>query len=91
MDHDQVLILKKEKRKTKTRFIPPIMMLAAGAVASIMCFLAGYELLKSMIILFAVLLVFAILGTIVKAVVDSFHTVMDYSRFFDEDGEVVEK
>ncbi|MBP3468488.1 MAG: hypothetical protein J6K26_03105 [Lachnospiraceae bacterium] len=89
MDHNQILVL--QRRKRRTRFIPPIMMLSAGAVASIMCLIAGYELLKSMIILFVTLLVFAILGTIVKAVVDSFRTVMDYSQFFDEDGEVVEK
>ena len=89
MDHNQILVL--QRRKRRTRFIPPIMMLSAGAVASIMCLIAGYELLKCMIILFVTLLVFAILGTIVKAVVDSFRTVMDYSQFFDEDGEVVEK
>ena len=89
MDHNQILVL--QRRKRRTRFIPPIMMLSAGAVASIMCLIEGYELLKSMIILFVTLLVFAILGTIVKAVVDSFRTVMDYSQFFDEDGEVVEK
>lgn len=89
MDHNQILM--QERRKKKTRFIPPLMMLSSGAVASIMCFISGYELIKSMTILFVTLLVFAILGTIIKVIVDSFHTEMDYTDFFDEDGEIVEK
>lgn len=80
-----------ERRKKKTKFIPPIMMLTAGLVAAVICFAAGYESVKSMFILFITMLIFAILGTVIKSIVDHFQTVMDYSDFFDEDGEIVEK
>lgn len=89
MDHNQARLL--ERRKKKTRFIPPIMMLTAGLITSVMCFAAGYEPIKSMLFLFIALLVFAILGTVIKSIVDHFQTEMDYSDFFDEDGEIVEK
>lgn len=89
MDHNQVRLL--GRRNGKTKFIPPIMMLTAGLVTSIICFVAGYELLKSMFILFIAMLVFAILGTIIKSIMDHFRTEMDYSDYFDEDGEIVEK
>lgn len=89
MNYNQVVQL--ERRKRKTKFIPPIMMLTAGLITSVICFVAGYELLKSMLILFISMLIFAILGTIVKSIVDHFRTEMDYSDFFDEDGEIVEK
>ncbi len=89
MNHNQMILL--EHRKRKTKFIPPIMMLTAGLITSVMCFAAGYELLKSMFILFIVMLIFAILGTVIKSIVDRFRTEMDYSEYFDEDGEIVEK
>lgn len=89
MDHNQARIL--ERRKAKTKFIPPIMMLTAGLITSVICLVLGYELLKSMLILFVVMLIFAILGTVIKSITDRFRVRMDYSDFFDEDGEIVEK
>ncbi len=89
MNYNQMVQL--ERRKRKTKFIPPIMMLTAGLITSVICFVAGYELLKSMLILFFSMLIFAIMGTIIKSIVDHFRTEMDYSDFFDEDGEIVEK
>lgn len=89
MDHNQTWLV--QQRKKKTKFIPPLMMLTAGLITSVICFVAGYELLKSMLILFFSMLIFAILGTIIKSIVDRFRTAMDYSDFFDEDGEIVEK
>lgn len=89
MNYNQMMQL--ERRKRKTKFIPPIMMLTAGLITSVICFVARYELLKSMLILFISMLIFAILGTIVKSIVEHFRTEMDYSDFFDEDGEIVEK
>lgn len=89
MNHNQMRLL--ERRKRKTKFIPPIMMLTAGLITSILCLVKGYELVKSMFILFIVMLLFAILGTIIKSIMDRFRTEMDYSDYFDEDGEIVEK
>lgn len=89
VDQNQKYLL--ERRKKKTKFIPPIMMLTAGLITSILCFAVGYELLKSMFILFIVMLIFAILGTVMKSIMDRFRTEMDYSDYFDEDGEIVEK
>lgn len=80
-----------KRKKRNTRFIPPIIALSAGAIASIMCYVAGYELTKSMFILLVTLFVFALIGTFVRAVVDSFNMELDYSAFFDEDGEIIPK
>lgn len=93
-DDDEVMDRKTSVKKavTKTRFIPPILMLSAGAVVSIMCYIQKYESLKSTLILFITMLVFAIIGTVIKIVIDLFgRTEVTYADYFDEDGEIVEK
>jgi hypothetical protein len=44
-----------------------------------------------LLILFLALLVFAILGTVVKSIVDQFNMNMNYMDYFEENGDLVEK
>lgn len=72
-----------------TKKIPSIIMLLAGAVTCIVTFLNGYEIKDTLMILIWVLLIFLIIGVVVKKVLDSFH-MPDENAVYDE-GEVIEK
>lgn len=52
--------------KDKTRFITPLLMLTAGAVASIIMFVRKFELTTMLWILLAVLLVFYVIGDVAR-------------------------
>lgn len=51
----------------KIKYIPAILSLAAGAVASVIAILSRYDTLQIMIIILVSLLVFYIVGVIVRA------------------------
>ena len=59
----------------KTKNLPPLFMMGGGAVALLICLVQKQPLLRTLIILFIVLLVFAILGNRGK----------EYSRSFQYD------
>lgn len=73
----------------KTKLIPPFIMLMAGAIASILTFLNHYDIKDMLFILLIVLIIFYILGLVVKKILDTF-TVVDEKSVSDE-GEVIEK
>lgn len=73
----------------KTKLIPPFIMLMAGAIASILTFLNHYDIKDMLFILLIVLVIFYILGLVVKKILDTF-TVVDEKSVSDE-GEVIEK
>jgi energy-coupling factor transporter transmembrane protein EcfT len=75
----------------KTKNLPPLFMMSGGAVALLICLVQKQPLLRTLIILFIVLLVFAILGTVVKSIVDRFNMTMRYSDYFEDTGDLVEK
>ncbi|MEE5989302.1 MAG: hypothetical protein BWY61_00737 [Firmicutes bacterium ADurb.Bin354] len=75
----------------KTKNLPPLFMMCGGAVALIICLIRGTELLKTLIVVFLALLIFAILGTVVKSIVDKFNMTMHYSDYFEDLGDLVEK
>ncbi|HOO80588.1 MAG TPA: hypothetical protein PLZ77_01375 [Lachnospiraceae bacterium] len=81
----------KRKNRLKTKTIPPLIMLPAGAVATVIAWILKYDTEKLLIVVLITLLIFAIIGTVIKGVVDSFNMQMDYSDYFDEEGEIVEK
>lgn len=73
-----------------TRQIPLIVMLVAGAVTSIVTRLMHYELETALWILLAVLVVFYIIGCILKTTIDRFEEENEAEELY-EDGEVIEK
>ncbi len=76
----------------KRKLIPIFLMLVAGAVASIIAYIKDYELTRMLWTLLAALIVFYLLGTALKKVLDLFD---DQIQKADEErrneGSVIEK
>lgn len=78
----------------KTKQIPLVVMLFAGAVASITTTLMHYELETSLWILLAVLLVFYVVGCVLQRTIDSFENAnakLAEEESVSDEGEVIEK
>lgn len=79
----------------KRKQIPLIVMLLAGAVTSISTKIMDYELETALWILLAVLIVFYIVGCVIKRVMDSFEAERLKAERAEEEvsdeGEVIEK
>ena len=78
----------------KTKQIPLILMLVAGAAASISTKIMDYDLEAALWILLAVLLVFYIAGCIIKRTIDSFEAERNKSEQeedISDEVEVIEK
>lgn len=71
------------------KMIPLTLMLVAGAICSIVCFAQGYDAFTMLLALFIVLLVFYILGCIIKRIMDNFAA--ENEARAKEEGEVIEK
>lgn len=71
------------------KMIPLALMLVAGAICSIVCFVQGYDAFTMLLVLFIVLLVFYILGSIIKRVMEAFER--ENEEKSKEEGEVIEK
>lgn len=72
-----------------TKRVPSIIMLLAGAVTCIVTFLNGYEIKDTLVILIWVLIVFLIIGCVIKKILDSFH--MPNEDAVNDEGEVIKK
>ncbi len=79
----------------ETKQIPLVVMLLAGAVASITTKLMHYELETALWILLFVLIVFYIVGCVLKRTIDSFEAanikLEEEQEEVSEEGEVIEK
>lgn len=71
------------------KMIPPLLMLSAGAVTCIITFIKRYTILEKLLTLFISLLVFYLLGSILKWTLDYFDKVNEKKQA--EEGEVIEK
>ena len=71
------------------KMIPLALMLLAGAICSIVCFVQGYDAFTMLLVLFIVLLVFYIMGCIIKRVMEAFEK--ENEERSKEEGEVIEK
>lgn len=88
---EETKVLKKNNLNTKS--LPPIFMLVAGLISLIICWSSDYDIKKLLLIVFLSMLIFAIIGTVVKTVVDSFNMKLSYEDLLDdeEEGEIREK
>lgn len=77
----------------KRKMIPIILMLAAGAVTSIITFIKDYELTKMLWTLLIVLIIFYLLGVGIKRVLDLFDDQIKEAeeKKKEEEGSVIEK
>ncbi|MBQ8591470.1 MAG: hypothetical protein IJ485_01795 [Lachnospiraceae bacterium] len=78
----------------KTKQIPLVLMLIAGAATSIITYIRNYELKDMLTILLLVLLVFYIVGLLIKKMFDTFQKELDAAAEAEREaaeGEVIEK
>lgn len=80
-----------KKNNLKTKLLPSLFMLLGGSVALLIGLIQHFPMTELLLVVFLALLVFAILGTIVKSVVDHFNMSMNYSDYFEDNGDLVEK
>ncbi len=73
----------------KRKYMPLILMLSAGAVTAIITLIKRYALVTRLGILLAVLLIFYVLGSLLKWLLDTFEA-QNKKRAMDE-GAVIEK
>ena len=71
------------------KYIPLVLMLLAGAITCIITFFSNYLFYTKLLILFIVLLVFYLLGCILKYTLDYFEK--QNNKRLKEMGEVIEK
>ena len=81
----------------KTKMLPPLLMMLGGAVALIMCLIRRVSFLKMLVVLLISFFCFAIIGTIIKIIVDRFNMQNSYEDYlqeagnFTDDGDLMEK
>jgi hypothetical protein len=80
-----------KKNTLKTKLLPSLLMLLGGAVALILGLVKHLQMTKLLLVVFFALLGFAILGTIIKSIVDNFNMSMSYVDYFEDNGDLVEK
>ncbi|HKM35847.1 MAG TPA: hypothetical protein VJY54_14055 [Lachnospiraceae bacterium] len=73
----------------KRKYLPLIIMLMAGAVTSMITFIMKYSIVKKLMSLLVVLVIFYILGSVLKCALDTFEK-QNVKAALDE-GEVIEK
>lgn len=69
--------------------LPLLLMLAAGAVTCVITYIEKYTMVEKLVSLFVVLLIFAILGSVIKWTLDFFDR--QNEERLKEEGEVIEK
>lgn len=73
----------------KRKYLPLLLMLTSGAVTCIITFIRKYTLLDKLVSLFAVMLIFFLLGSVLKWTLDYFEGQNEKRRL--EEGDVIEK
>lgn len=88
---EEVKIVKKNNLNTKS--LPPIFMLVAGFISLVISLTLRYDMRTLLFIVFISMLIFAILGTVVKTVVDNFNMKNSYEDLLEEEdtGNIREK
>lgn len=74
-----------------TNRIPALVMLLAGAVAVIVTYINHYSLEDMLVVLILTLIIFLVIGAVIKMILDSFHIDEPDEDRVDDDGEVVDK
>ncbi len=75
----------------KLKRIPALIMLSAGAVATIVTYINHYSLEDMLVVLILTLIVFLIIGVAIMLIFESFHIDEPDEDRVDDEGEVVEK
>lgn len=71
----------------KRKLLPPFLMLFAGAITSIIMYGFRYETKKMLLILFGVLIIFGIIGNLLKVMLDIFDRQNEQAKLKEEEEE----
>ena len=74
-----------------TKKIPAFVMLLAGSVAAIVTYINHYSFEDMLVVLILTLIVFLIIGVVIKLIFDSFQIETPDEDRVDDDGEVLDK
>lgn len=75
----------------KRKLIPPFLMLFVGAIVSILMLIQGYEARTMLMVLLGVLIVFYIIGHLLKWMLDYFDRQNNKQRAKNEETETIEE
>lgn len=81
----------KKKNNLNTKHFPPLFMLVAGTIALFVGIFNHYDMKDLLLLLFLSMLIFAILGTIIKSIADGFNMSISYDDYLEDEGEIREK
>ncbi|MGN1314257.1 MAG: hypothetical protein ACI4VG_04485 [Lachnospiraceae bacterium] len=71
-------------KKNKAKLFPPMLMLIAGSITSIMTYRFQYEIKAALLILLSVLLFFYLLGLIIVKIIARFDQINEEKRLAEE-------
>ncbi len=74
-----------------TKRIPAFVMLLAGSVSAIVTYINHYSFEDMLVVLILTLIVFLIIGVVIKMIFDSFHIEEPDEDKVDDEGEIVDK
>ena len=80
-----------KRNNLKTKLLPSVFMLLGGSVALILGLVQKYSMTELLLAILIALFVFAIIGTIIKSIIDKFNMKMNYDDYIEEAGDLVEK
>ena len=80
-----------KKNNLNTQWIPPVMMLASGLVSLLICIFGGYSLVELLFVVFITMLIFVIIGVVIRSIVDNFDMHIDYEDLLQDEEEIIEK
>jgi len=76
-----------KRNNLNTKNLPPLFTLIAGFIVMMICLAKKTEVLTMLILIFVSMLVFAIIGTVIKTIVDGFNMKLDYEDLLEEEDE----
>ena len=88
---DKTTLDPQKKNNLKTKLLPSLFMLLGGSVALIYGLMQGFAMTELLLAILISLFVFAIIGTVIKSIIDKFNMKMNYADYIEEAGDLVEK
>lgn len=80
-----------KRNNLKTKLLPSLFMLLGGSVALIYGLVQEYPMTELLLAILIAMFVFAVIGTVIKSIVDKFNMKMNYADYIEEAGDLVEK
>ena len=90
-DQEKDIYVPEKRNNLKTKLLPSLFMLAGGTVALGVCLLQKVPMTELLLAILIAMFVFAVIGTVIKSIIDKFNMKMNYADYIEEAGDLVEK